>query len=93
VAAVFGPGGAGAINASGSPVNPRQVLTTRLARQSLENIAKAIGKDDTAACKIRANERPCTLTEFCALLELAGLKLVDAGRFCVRPTSSSSCGR
>lgn len=84
MAAVLSPSFAGANNPSASAVNPRQVLTTRLAKQSLENIAKAIGKDDTAACKIRANERPCTLTEFCALLELAGLKLVDKTRHCVR---------
>lgn len=82
--ALSAPHGAGASNASGVPVNPRQMLTTRLAKQSLEDIAKAIGKDDTAACKIRANDRPCTLTEFCALVELAGLKLVDASRFCVK---------
>lgn len=84
MAAVLQPLGAGAINAGGSVVNPRQVLTTRLAKQRLEDIARAIGKDDTAACKIRANERPCTLTEFCSLLDLAGLKLVDKTRHCVR---------
>jgi hypothetical protein len=55
-----------------------------LAKLQLETIAQAIHKDDTAACKVRANERPCTLTEFCALIEAAGLKLVDKGRFCVK---------
>lgn len=65
--------------------NPRQVLSTRLARVKLEDIAEAIKKDDTTACKVRANERPCTLTEFCSLLDLAGLKLVDKARFCVKP--------
>jgi hypothetical protein len=55
-----------------------------LARLQLETIAHAIHKDDTTACKVRANERPCTLTEFCALLDVAGLKLVDKARVCVK---------
>ena len=75
---------AGATNAQGSAANPRQVLTTRLAKLKLEAIAQAIQKDDTEACKVRSGERRCSLSEFCALLDLAGLKLVDKSRHCVR---------
>lgn len=78
------PNGAIARNAWEVPANPRQTLSTRLARLKLEEIASVIRKDDSTLCKIRSNERPCTLTEFCALLDLAGLKLVDKSRFCVK---------
>lgn len=60
------------------------MLSTRLAKLSLEKIATAIGKDDTEACKVRSGERRCSLSEFCALLDLSGLKLVAKDRFCVK---------
>lgn len=78
------PSGASASNAREVVANPRQVLSTRLAKLKLEDMARVIRKDDSTLCKIRSNERPCTLTEFCALLELADLKLVDKARFCVK---------
>lgn len=78
------PFGATSTNADGLPANPRQVLATRLAKLKLEAIAEAIGKDDTEACKVRSGERRCTLSEFCALLDVSNLKLVDKGRFCVK---------
>lgn len=59
------------------------MLTTRLAKLALEDIARAIGKDDTEACKVRSGERRCSLTEFCSLLDLAGLKFVSKDRYCV----------
>lgn len=73
----------GAINATAPVANPRQVLSTRLAKLELEAIAEVIGKDDTTACKVRSNERPCTVSQFCALLDLAGLKLVSKEKQCV----------
>lgn len=75
--------GATSTNADGSFVNPRQALSTRLAKLPLKEIAGAIRKDDATLCKIRNNERPITITEFCALVELVGLKLVDKRRYCV----------
>jgi hypothetical protein len=54
-----------------------------LLKVKLEDIARAIEKDETAACRVRANERPCTLSEFCKLVELAGLKVVDKDKVCV----------
>lgn len=83
-AALSAPEGAGASNAREVVANPRQVLSTRLAKLSLDDIAAVIGKDDSTACKVRSNERPCTVSQFCAMLDLAGLKLVDKGRVCVK---------
>lgn len=40
-------------------------------------------KDETAASRILSGERGCTLDEWCALIDLAGLKLVDRERVCV----------
>jgi hypothetical protein len=65
------------------PTAANKALSTRLAKLDLEDIATVIGKDDTTACKVRSNERPCTVSQFCALLELAGLKLVSQDKQCV----------
>lgn len=81
----------GAINQRMHAANSRQelptpankALSTRLAKLDLADIAEVIGKDDTTACKVRSNERPCTVSQFCALLELAGLKLVDKTKLCI----------
>lgn len=81
----------GAINAQGrvanhgqpAPTAANKALSTRLAKLDLDIIAEVIGKDDTTACKVRSNERPCTVSQFCALLELAGLKLVSKDKLCV----------
>jgi hypothetical protein len=75
--------GASANNVRNLPVNALALLTTRLLKIPLQAIAEAIGKDESAACRIRSNERPCTLTEFCSLLELAGFKLVSRDKQCV----------
>jgi hypothetical protein len=82
-AVLSAPPGAPANNVRPLPVNPLAQLTTRLLRVPLSAIADAIGKDESAACRIRSNERPCTLTEFCALLDLAGFKLVSKGKQCI----------
>lgn len=54
-----------------------------MAKLPLEAIAKAIGKDDTEACKVRSGERKCSVVEFCNLIDLSGLKLVDKSKHCV----------
>jgi len=51
---------------------------------SLEDIAKALGKDDTAACKVRSGERAASVADLAKLIQACGLKLVDASRFCVK---------
>lgn len=81
----------GAINAQARVANHGQalptaankVLSTRLAKLDLDIIAEVIGKDDTTACKVRSNERPCTVSQFCALVDLAGLKLVTKEKQCI----------
>lgn len=83
MAAVFQMPMSGASNATAPVANPRQVLSTRLAKLDLDAIAEVIGKDDTTACKVRSNERPCTVSQFCALLDIAGLKLVTKEKQCV----------
>lgn len=90
MSAVFPGTLSGAINPRTALANPGQplptaakTLSTRLARLELDAIAEVIGKDDTTACKVRSNERPCTVSQFCALLELAGLKLVTKEKQCI----------
>jgi hypothetical protein len=81
----------GATNAQGLFANPAQplptaakILSTKLAKLDLDAIAEVIGnKDNSTACKVRSNERPCTVSQFCALLELAGLKLVTKEKQCI----------
>jgi hypothetical protein len=65
------------------PVNPLAQLTTRLLKIPLSAIAEALKKDESAACRIRSLDRPCTLSEFCALLDVAGFKLVPKDKQCV----------
>lgn len=81
--ALSAPQGARSSTAGGVPRNVGQELSTRLLKVPLAAIADAIDKDETAACRIRANERPCTLSEFGKLIDLAGLKVVDKTRVCV----------
>lgn len=64
--------------------NPVAILSTRLAKLSLEDIARALGKDDTTACKIRNGDRNATVIELAKLIDAAGLKLVDKARVCVK---------
>jgi hypothetical protein len=63
--------------------NPVALLASRLSKLPLEDIARALGKDDTAACKIRSGERACTVGELAKLIPLCGLKLVDRDKVCV----------
>jgi hypothetical protein len=87
MSAVFQAPLSGATNAQGLFANQAQarptaakILSTKLAKLDLDAIAEVIGnKDNSTACKVRSNERPCTVSQFCALLELAGLKLVTQG--------------
>ena len=83
--ALSAPFGAGASNPREGAANPRQALSTRLARLRLEDIGRVLGKDDTEACKVRSGDRRCSLVEWCAIIDLAGLKLVDKSRLCVKP--------
>jgi len=64
--------------------NSVAILATRLSRLSLEQIARAIGKDDTAACKVRSGERAASVADLAKLIDAAGLKLVDKSRVCVK---------
>lgn len=70
-------------NVTPLPLNAVALLTTRLAKVSLEDIAHAIDKDVTAACKIRSGERAATVAEIAKLIPLCDLKLVDRSKVCV----------
>jgi hypothetical protein len=83
MAADSAPQGASSSNSAAMASNPVALLSTRLAKVSLEDIARALGKDDTAACKIRSNERAATVAELARLIPLCGLKLVDKDKVCV----------
>jgi hypothetical protein len=83
MAAVFQPSGATASNLAPSRVNSRQSLSTRLARLSGDDIARAIGADVTTASRVASDQRGATLSQWCALIELAGLKLVSQDKHCI----------
>ena len=78
------PRGATASNGAAAAGNPVAVLATRLSRVPLEEIARALGKDDTAACRVRNGEKAVSVGDLAKLISLCGLKLVDASRFCVK---------
>jgi hypothetical protein len=84
MSAVFAAPMSGATHAQAPVVSPRQALSTRLAKLDLDAIAEVLGnKDASTACKVRSNERNCTVSQFCDLLELAGLKLVSKEKQCI----------
>jgi len=58
-------------------------LVQALARVPVKSIADAIGKDESVASRVRSGEARLTLHEFCALIDLAGQKLVGADNVCV----------
>lgn len=62
------------------------MLSHRLARLTGKQISEACGGcDHTQASRIASGQRGATIAEWCSLIEMMGLKLVDASRFCVRP--------
>lgn len=63
--------------------NLAQVLSTRLLKLPLSAIAETLNCDETAACRVRANERAVTLNGWLALMELLGYKLVSRDKQCV----------
>lgn len=77
------PSGATTSNGAPSVSNPVALLATRLSRLSLEEIARVLGKDDTAACKVRSGERACSVGDLAKLIPACGLKLVDKDKVCV----------
>lgn len=84
------PSGASASSPSETAVNytsihgkAAQFLLRRLNRLPLAIVAGALGRDESTACRIRSGERGCNAEEFCALLDVSGLKLVDKGKVCV----------
>jgi len=83
-AAFSAPDGAGQSNGAGVAGNPVAILSTRLSKLTLEQIARALGKDDTAACKVRSGERAASVADLAKLIDAAGLKLVDKSRVCVK---------
>lgn len=83
MAALSAPGGASSSNLAALVGNPVALLSTRLTKCSLEDIAKVLGKDDTTASRIRSGERNATLAELARLIPLCGLKLVDKDKVCV----------
>lgn len=84
------PAGVSATNLPEAAVNWSSIhrkaahfLLRRLNRLPLATVAGALGKDESTACRIRSGERGCNAEEFCALLDVSGLKLVDKHKVCV----------
>lgn len=63
----------------------RHMLSTRLARLSGKEIGEACACDHTQASRIASGQRGATMTEWCRLLDLMGLKIVSAEKVCVSP--------
>jgi hypothetical protein len=63
----------------------RHMLATRLARLSGKQIGEACNCDHTQASRIASGQRGATIEEWCNLIELMGLKLVDADKVCISP--------
>lgn len=61
----------------------RHILSTRLARLTGKEIGDACKCDHTQASRIASGQRGATVEEWCALLDLMGLKLVDKDKLCV----------
>jgi hypothetical protein len=77
------PGGATSSNDWRPAVNSRQVLASRLLKLGGVEVAKALHKDESTASRILSGERGCTIQDFCTLLELVELKVVDKTKLCV----------
>lgn len=60
-----------------------QLVATKLAGTHLDELAAAIGKDDTQASRIRSGHTGASVTDVVRLLYAAGLKVVSADRVCV----------
>jgi hypothetical protein len=63
----------------------RHMLSTRLARLSGKQIGEACQCDHTQASRIASGQRGATMDEWCALLEMMGLKVVDENKVCISP--------
>lgn len=83
MSAVLAPQGASTSSVTPIPRNPAQLLATRLLKIPLSAIAQALGCDESGACRVRANERPCTLSGWLKLIDLCGYKLVGKDKMCV----------
>lgn len=83
MSAVLAPTGASSSTASPPTRNVAQVLCTRLLKTPLTDIAEAVGCDVSGASRIRANERPCTLSAWLRLIDLLGYKLVSKNKLCM----------
>lgn len=59
------------------------MLSTRLARLTGKQIGEACHCDHTQASRIASGQRGATIEEWCALLDLMGLKIVDKDKLCV----------
>lgn len=77
------PSGLQSSNVTPLSGNALALLTTRLAKLKLEELASALRKDRTVACKMRTGERDWSLAEICAALAPCGLKIVDKDKICV----------
>jgi hypothetical protein len=86
LSAVLAPQGAPASNVWPITRNPAQLIATKLLKLPLSAIAEALGVDESGACRVRANERPCTLSSWLKLMDLCGYKLVSKEKFCVPRT-------
>jgi hypothetical protein len=83
MAAVLAPQGATSSTSTPPARNLAQAICTKLLRTPLAEIGEAVGCDASGASRIRANERPCTLSAWLRLMDLLGYKLVSKGKKCI----------
>lgn len=84
MAALSAPGGAQASTTAAPARTWRHTLSQRLARLSGKEIGDACKCDHSTASRIASGQRGATVEEWCALIDLMGLKLVDQAKLCVR---------
>lgn len=90
-AALSAPSGASTSNVAPIGSNALAILSTRLAKMDLLEMARALGKEDTtSACKVRSGDRAVTVYEFAKLVTACGLKLVPKEKICVDPRAYES---
>lgn len=83
MAAVLAPSGANPSTDSQGLRKVAQVICTALLRTPLADLARAAECDVSGASRLRANERPCTLTTWLRILDFLGFKVVSKTKLCV----------
>lgn len=75
----------GASTNSAVPIrrNLSQVIATKLLRASGMDLARVIGKDESAVSRLKSGERAVNFLEFFAVLDFLGYKIVSKEKKCI----------